>query len=317
MSGSAAEQQEEFISAGQKVFEIEARALQSVGARLDVHFFRAIDGILKSSGRVILCGMGKSGIIAHKIAATLASTGTPSFFMHPGEAYHGDLGMVTKEDVFIAISNSGETEEVVKLISFLQDNGNFLIAMTGNPQSTLAKAAQCHLNVTVEEEACPLQLAPTSSTTATLAMGDALAVVLMKARNFQPEHFARFHPGGSLGRRLLRKVEDEMVKKNLPFVNEQDSFTRVIDIMSGGMLGLVIVRREQGLGLITDGDIRRALDKYEKHVFEKTAGYLMHKDPLCVPVGTRVSDALSLMDHKHITSLLVQVSGEVVGVFKK
>lgn len=309
--------QADFIAAGQKVFEIEARSVHAAGRRLDESFYDAIEGILKSTGRVILCGMGKSGIIARKIAATLASTGTPSLFMHPGEAYHGDLGMVTPADVFVAISNSGETDEVLKLISFLHENSNFVIAMTGNPKSTLAKAAHCHLNVAVDEEACPLQLAPTSSTTTTLAMGDALAVVLMKARNFQPEHFARFHPGGSLGRRLLRKVEDEMTKKNLPFVQETDSFTKVIDIMTSGMLGLVVVRRQAGLGLITDGDIRRALDKYEKQVFEKTAAYLMSKDPMVVPIGTRVSDALVLMDQRNITSLLVSQAGEVVGVFKK
>lgn len=312
-----ASREADFIAAGQKVFEIEARAVQAAGLRLDKSFYDAIEGILKSTGRVILCGMGKSGIIARKITATLASTGTPSLFMHPGEAYHGDLGMVTPADVFVAISNSGETEEVLKLISFLHDNGNFVIAMTGNPKSTLAKASHCHLNVGVDEEACPLQLAPTSSTTTTLAMGDALAVVLMKARDFQPEHFARFHPGGSLGRRLLRKVEDEMTKKNLPFVKETDSFTKVIDTMTSGMLGLVVVRREAGLGLITDGDIRRALDKYEKQVFEKTAGYLMSKDPIVVPAGTRVSDAIALMDQRNITSLLVSQAEEIVGIFKK
>ncbi len=280
-------------------------------------FYDAVEGILKSAGRVILCGMGKSGIIARKITATLSSTGTPSLFMHPGEAYHGDLGMVTPADVFVAISNSGETEELLKIISFLQDNGNFLIAMTGNPKSTLAKASHCHLDIAVDEEACPLQLAPTSSTTATLAMGDALAVVLMKARDFQPENFARFHPGGSLGRRLLRRVEDEMTKTNLPFVRETDNFTKVIDTMTRGVLGLVIVQRESGLGLITDGDIRRALEKHGKQVFDKTASYLMSNDPIVVPLGTRVSDAIALMDNRKITSLLVENGSKIVGIFKK
>ena len=191
----------DYIEIAKGVFAIEAQAISQLADRLDNSFAEAVKQILTSRGRVIICGMGKSGIIGKKIAATLASTGTPSFFMHPGEAYHGDLGMVTPDDVFVAISNSGETDEVVKLIPFLRSNGNYLIALTGNALSTLAKAAHSHLDVGVQEEACPLQLAPTSSTTATLAMGDALAVTLMKARDFKPENFARLHPGGSLGRR--------------------------------------------------------------------------------------------------------------------
>src|SRR5690606_18325323 len=190
-----------------RVFAIEAEAVGNLANLIDDDFSRAVEQILQSRGRTIVCGMGKSGIIGRKIAATMASTGTPSFFMHPGEAYHGDLGMVTSDDTFIAISFSGETDEVLKLLPFLKDNGNFIVAITGNPESTLATAADCHLNVRVDEEACPLRLAPTSSTTATLAMGDAMAVTLMEARGFRPENFARFHPGGSLGRRLLSRVE--------------------------------------------------------------------------------------------------------------
>ncbi|MEY8251769.1 MAG: KpsF/GutQ family sugar-phosphate isomerase, partial [Colwellia sp.] len=247
----------------------------------------------------------------------LASTGTPSFFMHPGEAYHGDLGMVSQDDVFIAISNSGETDEVVKLIPFLKDNGNLLIAMTGNANSTLARAADFHLDVGVEKEACPLQLAPTASTTATLAMGDALAVTLMKARDFKPENFARFHPGGSLGRRLLSRVENEMVSNNLPFLKSDSTVAEVISTISGGGLGLAIIQGSTNTSVITDGDLRRAIEKYQQNVFLKNAHDLMVADPVIVKVGTRVEDALALMDAQAITSVLVQDANVIVGVFKK
>lgn len=306
------------LAAARDVFAIEARAVAALADQLDAAFSESIEQILASRGRVIVCGMGKSGIIGKKIAATLASTGTPSFFMHPGEAYHGDLGMVTPDDIFVAISNSGETDEVVKLIPFLKDNGNYLVAMTGNPASTLARAANSHLNVHVSEEACPLQLAPTSSTTATLAMGDALAVTLMKARDFRPEHFARFHPGGSLGRRLLSRVEDEMVSDNLPVIAEESQVLDVIHAMSEGRLGLAIVRRsDQGWGIVTDGDIRRAIEQHGAAVFQLKAADFMSRDPAMVARGTRVEDALALMDGRRITALLVNEGKDVVGVFKK
>jgi arabinose-5-phosphate isomerase len=261
--------------------------------------------------------MGKSGIIGRKIAATMASTGTPSFFMHPGEAYHGDLGMVTSSDVFVAISNSGETDEVIKLIPFLKDNGNVLIAMTGNSGSTLAVAADCHLDVGVAEEACPLQLAPTSSTTAALVMGDALAVTLMKARDFKPEHFARFHPGGSLGRRLLSRVENEMVTENLPILEPSAAIVHVIGVMSSAGLGIAVVMSEGKPHIITDGDLRRAIESYREALFTKTAADLMVEKPVSVVVGTRVEDALMLMDEHGVTSLLITENGKVIGVFKK
>ena len=299
------------------VFSIEAKSVADLSDKLSHDFDGAISGVLASSGKTIVCGMGKSGIIGKKIAATLASTGTPSFFMHPGEAYHGDLGMVSSEDVFVAISNSGETEEVVKLIPFLKDNGNTLIAMTGNSSSTLAQSADFHLDVGVEEEACPLQLAPTSSTTATLAMGDALAVTLMKARDFKPENFARFHPGGSLGRRLLSRVENEMVKDNLPFIDSDASAAEVISAISSGGLGMAIVVESGSISVITDGDLRRAIQQYEGELFKKSAVDLMKANPVTVIVGTRVEDALVLMEQKKITSVLVADQGKVVGVFKK
>jgi arabinose-5-phosphate isomerase len=306
-----------YIELAKSVFEIESRAVAGLSKKLNSDFSDSIDSILGTSGRLIICGMGKSGIIGKKIAATMASTGTPSFFMHPGEAYHGDLGMVSPDDVFIAISNSGETDEVVKLIPFLKDNGNVLIAMTGNPKSTLAQAANYHLDVGVEQEACPLQLAPTSSTTATLAMGDALAVTLMKARDFKPENFARFHPGGSLGRRLLSRVENEMVTDNLPLITTDTSVAEVISAISSGGLGMAIVMVDDSPSIITDGDLRRAIERYSETIFSKTAGDIMSGNPVSIMSGTRVEDALQLMEQKKISSVLVTDQGKVVGVFKK
>ncbi|AWI81666.1 arabinose-5-phosphate isomerase [Parazoarcus communis] len=308
---------EDLLRAARDVFALEAKSLLRAGERVDAGFADAVGSILVAKGKLIVCGMGKSGIVGKKMAATFASTGTPSFFMHPGEAYHGDLGMVTSDDIFLAISNSGETEEVVKLIPFLKDNGNFLIALTGNPSSSLARAAHCHLHVGVDEEACPLNLAPTSSTTVTMAMGDALAVTLMKARGFKPENFARFHPGGSLGRRLLRRVEDEMVSENLPIVPESAGVLELLNAMTRSRLGVAIVKRGGGWALITDGDVRRAIETFENKVFSKNAGDLMTVDPQMVSVGTRIEDALALMDSKRITTLLVSEGAEVVGVFKK
>ena len=306
-----------FLDIAQRVFRVESDAVAKLSSRIDQSFVDSISAILQSSGRCIICGMGKSGIIGKKIAATLASTGTPSFFMHPGEAYHGDLGMVTPDDVFVAISNSGETSEVVKLIPFLKDNGNYLVSLTGNPESTLARASNSHLDISVEEEACPLQLAPTASTTATLAMGDALAVTLMKARDFKPENFARFHPGGSLGRRLLSTVNDEMVTEKLPLVALEASVLDLIESIGVGGLGIAIVQSPGGLGIVTDGDIRRAVQKYGDSLFQVTAKDVMTPDPACITTGARIEDALYLMDKQRITSLLVTDKGQVVGVFKK
>ena len=305
-----------FNEIAKKVFEIESKAVLGLSDNLDDDFSAAIDSILASKGRLIICGMGKSGIIGKKIAATLASTGTPCFFMHPGEAYHGDLGMVTPEDVFLAISNSGETDEVIKLIPFLMDNKNILISMTGNPDSTLAISSKFHLNIAVEKEACPLQLAPTASTTATLAMGDALAVTLMKVRNFQPENFARFHPGGSLGRRLLSRVENEMVKENLPFINDDTGILDLIQTISQGALGICIVNGNE-VGIVTDGDLRRAIETHGESIFNKSAKDIMTLEPAAVAVGTRMEDALILMDNLKVTTLLVTKEKTIVGVLKK
>ena len=309
--------QTDYLAIAKQVFATEAKAVAGLAEQLDEQFAGAVQSIVAGRGKVVVCGMGKSGIIGKKIAATFASTGTPSFFMHPGEADHGDLGMVTSDDVFLAISNSGETEEVVKLVPFLRDNQNTLIAMTGNPQSSLAKAAHFHLNIAVHQEACPLQLAPTSSTTATAAMGDALAVTLMEARGFAPEEFARFHPGGSLGRRLLRRVSDEMQTDKLPLVAASNDVLSVINAMSQGGLGLAIVNSTEGMGVITDGDIRRALEQHGQQVFGHSAQDLMSLNPATVPPDTRVEDALALMEQRQITRLVVVADGELVGVFKK
>lgn len=307
----------EFMKEAIRVFEIEASAILGLIDKLDSSFDEALQTILNTTGRVIVCGMGKSGLIGRKIVATLASTGTPSFFMHPGEAYHGDLGMVSSQDIFVAISNSGETEEVIKLIPFLKGNKNILISLTGNPNSTLAKSSNYHLNVGVEKEACPLQLAPSSSTTAALAMGDAIAISLMTARKFQPENFARFHPGGSLGRRLLLRVEDEMVFKDLPFISPNASIMEVISVISNGRLGMAIVVEDEKISIITDGDLRRALERYEQGIFAKKACDLMTTNPVTVVRGSRVEDALKLMDSKRISSVIVLDNGVVSGVFRK
>lgn len=302
-----------------EVFEIEAAGVLGLGRNLDGTFSAAVEAILATSGRVIVCGMGKSGIIGKKLAATLASTGTPAFFMHPGEAFHGDLGMVTAADTFIALSNSGETEELVKLLPFLRDNGNCIIALTGNARSTLAVHANLHLSVRVEREACPLQLAPTASTTAALAMGDALAVALMRARDFQPGDFARFHPGGSLGRRLLHTVREEMRGESLPFVPPQADADAVLTAVSDGGLGIALVSADgrRAEGIITDGDLRRAVQAHREAFFRKTACDLMTPDPVSIGADSNMQTAIELMAKHRITLLVVVDETGVVGVVQK
>lgn len=303
------------IKNAQKTFSIEQQALQEVAARLDENFQHSVEAILSSKGKLVVCGMGKSGHIGQKIAATLASTGTPSFFVHPGEAFHGDLGMVGKSDVILLISYSGETDEVLRIIPFFKWNGNTLLAMTGNPDSTLATEAHFHLNIAVSQEACPLALAPTSSTTATLVMGDALAVALMEARGFQPEDFARFHPGGSLGRRLLHKVRDYMRSDNLPYIDEQASGKELVLKLSEGRLGLVLVRDAGGKqpGIITDGDLRRAMNSIENLNDIKVAE-LCNRSPLRVAADTPIHEAEQIMIDRKILSVLVEDAGKIVGV---
>ena len=302
-----------------EVFEIEAAGILGLAESLDGSFGAAVETVLATRGRVIVCGMGKSGIIGKKVAATLASTGTPAFFMHPGEAFHGDLGMVTPADVFVALSNSGETEELVKLLPFLRDNGNPVIALTGNARSTLARHASVHLSVHVAREACPLQLAPTASTTATLAMGDALALALMRARDFQAVDFARFHPGGSLGRRLLHRVREEMRSDNLPFVSPEAEADAVLTAVSDGKLGMALVSDDhrQALGIITDGDLRRAVQAYRQTFFDKRAVDLMTPNPITIGADSNMQTAIELMAKHKITLLVVVDHGGIVGVVQK
>jgi arabinose-5-phosphate isomerase len=303
-----------------EVLRIESIAVATVGKQLDATIFdTVVDTLLQSAGRTILCGIGKSGLIAKKIAATLASTGTPSFFMHPAEAYHGDLGMINREDHFIALSYSGETEELVRLLPFLQDNGNCTIAMTGHDHSTLARHVHYHLSVHVDREACPLQLAPTASTTATLAMGDALAMALMQARHFQPHHFARLHPGGSLGRRLLRTVRDDMYTDNLPIIAASSLAETVLGQMTQGHLGLTIISDDGRCpqGIITDGDLRRALQQHREHFFHLTARDMMTADPQVIHAECRMDQAIDLMTQQAITALIVVDQTGIIGVVKK
>lgn len=302
-----------------QVFKIESDAVANLSSLLTDDFSNSVSAILNSRGRLIVCGMGKSGIIGKKISATLASTGTPSFSMHPGEAFHGDLGMVVSEDIFLAISNSGETEEVLKLLPFLKDNNNLLISMTGNPESTLAKESEYHLNIAVPQEACPLKLAPTASTTATLAMGDAIAIALMEGRNFQPENFARFHPGGSLGRKLLLKVKDQMIARNLPIIRVDSPLIDIIDVISKGEQGLAVVTDEKYaiLGLITDGDIRRAIEHHGESVFALKATDLMSRQPYTIGVNELVSYGDSIMEEMRLNKLLVEENGILVGILRK
>lgn len=307
----------EAIKIAKEVFEIEAKSIQDLALNLDENFTKSIELILKSKGRCVITGMGKSGHIGAKIAATLASTGTPSFFMHPGEALHGDLGMLTSEDVVIAISNSGETEEILKIIPAIKRRQIPLIVMAGNKKSTLVKQANIFLSIAVKKEACPLQLAPMSSTTATLVMGDALAAALMKARNFKPDDFALFHPGGSLGRKLLTKVKDLMVSKNLPIVHPNTEFNDLVDVMTSRKLGLcVVLENEKLVGIITDGDLRRALKASDKPRFDFKAKEIMSKNPKVVDAEAMASEAEEIMLKHKIKEIVVGKDGKVVGIIQ-
>ncbi|WP_393920579.1 KpsF/GutQ family sugar-phosphate isomerase [Campylobacter lari] len=305
------------IKIAKEVFEIESKTILDLCDNLDENFNKAVDLILSIKGRCVISGMGKSGHIGAKIAATLASTGTPSFFMHPGEALHGDLGMITSEDVLLAISNSGETEELLKIIPVIKKRKIPLIVMAGDQNSTLAKQADIFINIAVKKEACPLQLAPTSSTTATLAMGDAIAVALMKARNFRPDDFALFHPGGSLGRKLLTRVGDLMVSYNLPIVHPESEFNELVDVMTSGKLGLCIVlENEKLVGIITDGDLRRALRANDKPRFDFKAKEIMSESPKSIEASAMASEAEELMLKHKIKEIVVTQDEKIVGIIQ-
>ena len=295
------------VASGRRVVEIERGALAAVGERIGAEFAAACRLILGSRGRVVATGMGKSGHIARKIAATLASTGTPAFFVHPGEAGHGDLGMITEADIVLALSYSGESDEVRMLLPVLKRQGNPIIAMTGRPRSSLAQAADVHLDVSVPTEACPLDLAPTSSTTASLAIGDALAVALLDARGFTADDFARSHPAGSLGRRLLLHITDIMHSGDeLPSVHEDASLSEALVEMSRKRLGMTAVVDAQGhlIGLFTDGDLRRALDS---DIDVRSAGIkeVMTRHPRTIGADQLAAEAARLMEAYKINGLIV------------
>lgn len=305
----------EILNLAKNVFDIESESILNLKNQLTEDFEKAIQAILTSKGRLVVTGMGKSGHIGVKISATLASTGTPSFFMHPAEAIHGDLGMLTSDDILLAISNSGESEEVVRIIPIVKQRGIILIGMAGNIDSTLAKNSDYFLNISIEREACPLELAPTSSTTATLAMGDALAVVLMKERDFKPEDFATFHPGGSLGRKLLTKVKDIMHSSNLPIVKKDSSFQEIIEVITLGRLGLaVVVEEKQVIGIITDGDLRRALNHSDKPRFGLVAEEIMTKNPKIISSSEMAVEAEKYMLENTINELIVLDNNQLVGI---
>ena len=295
-------------ASGRRVFEIEAHGLNAVAARLDGAFSDACRRILAARGRVVCTGMGKSGHVAHKIAATLASTGTPAFHMHPGEAGHGDLGMVTDADIVLAVSYSGESDEILMLLPVLKRQGNVLLAMTGRPASTLAQAADVHLDISVPEEACPLHLAPTSSTTASMAMGDALAVALLEARGFTADDFARSHPAGALGRRLLLHIADVMhTGDDVPRVRAEASLGEALLEMSRKRLGVTAVVDEGNrlLGLFTDGDLRRTLGDRRVDVHATTIGEVMTREPVTIGRDALAVEAAQLMETRKINALLV------------
>ena len=298
---------DELLKLAGRVLEIESRAVLQLRQRLDSSFTAACKLCLETTGRVVVTGMGKSGHIGGKIAATLASTGTPSFFMHPAEASHGDLGMITAQDLLLALSYSGETQEVVTILPLVKRMGARLLSLTGKPGSTLARAADVHLNVAVDEEACPLNLAPTASTTATLAMGDALAVALLESRGFTAEDFARSHPSGSLGKRLILRVSDVMhTGDEIPSVTGRVKLAEGLVEMSRKGLGMTAIIDDKNhiLGIFTDGDLRRALDA-DVDVHRTEMSKVMHRNCKTVLPDVLAAEAVHLMEEHKITGLLV------------
>lgn len=285
----------------------EAEAILSLIPQLDENFDKAVDMIYSCKGKVIVTGVGKSGNIGSKIAATLSSTGTPAFFINPLDVFHGDLGVMTPDDVVLALSNSGNTDELLRFLPMILHMKVPVIAMSGNSESLLAKYSDVHIKVKVEKEACPLNLAPTSSTTAALAMGDALAVALMQVRNFKPRDFAQFHPGGELGRRLLTTAEDVMRVDELPILPEEMHLGEAIILVSKGKLGLGISLNSANEveGIITDGDIRRAMEKWQAEFFNHTVADIMTRTPKMVAPDTKITEVQKVMNKYKVHSVLV------------
>lgn len=295
-------------SIGKRVIDIESKAVSLIRKRIDANFECAVQTILECTGRLIVSGMGKSGLISQKIASTMSSTGTPSHFVHPGEATHGDLGMITKNDIILIISNSGETMELIQILPSLQKKGVKIIGLIGRKNSTLSKTSDIYLDTSVEKEACTLDLAPTASTTATLAMGDALAISLLEIRGFNKQDFAELHPGGILGKRLLLTLDQIMHKgKNIPFVEDSASIKEALLLISEKGLGMtgVLNKKDQMIGIITDGDIRRGIEKGGIEVLNKTASFIMSKNPKSIAANTLAISALELMEKYSITGLFV------------
>lgn len=308
----------QILEVARKAIHTEMLALRHMEETLGDEFVSAVEAILASRGKCIVTGMGKSGLVGRKIAATLASTGTPSFFLHPGEAFHGDLGMISPDDIIVALSYSGETDEILKIVPFIHSNGNKLISMTGNPESALAKHSDVHLDVGVKEEACILHLAPTSSTTAQIAMGDALAVSLMQLRRFTSVDFARLHPGGSLGRRLLMTVGNVMRSHDLPVVAPDCPAAEMIHAISKGGLGLIVVCDGDRIeGIVTDGDVRRAMEQRRADFFNIVAADIATPHPKTIAASEKLIEAEKMMTRNKVTSLLVTApDGKLQGVIQ-
>lgn len=294
----------------------EAQAVLDMVTRIDADFERAVRIMYECKGKVIVTGVGKSGHIGAKIAATLSSTGTPSFFINPLDVFHGDLGVMKEGDVVLAISNSGNTDELLRFIPMVLHNNIQIIAMSGNPDSLLARYSTVHLNTHVDKEACPLNLAPTSSTTAQLVMGDALAVALMRVRNFKPQDFAQFHPGGELGKRLLTTAQDVMRTEDMPIVPADMHLGEAIIHVSKGKLGLGVALKDDKVdGLITDGDMRRAMEKWQAEFFDKTVSDIMTRKPKCVLPTTKITEIQKTMNRYKIhTVLVVDADRHLLGV---
>ena len=306
-----------YLQTAKETLDLYTQEIDRLKQRLSDEFNQAVELMLYCEGRVVVAGIGKSGLVGKKMVATFASTGTPSFFLHPTEAFHGDLGMLKPIDVVILISNSGETDDVNKLIPSLKNFGNKIIAITGNPHSTLGKYADVVLNIHVEREACPNNLAPTTSTLVTMALGDALAIALITARDFRAEDFARFHPGGSLGRKLLCRVRDVM-NANVPVAEPTATFSECLSVMNEGRMGVAVIMQAGELcGIITDGDIRRTLAKFGAESLNKTAEQIMSRNPKTIADSTFLGKAEEMMKQLHIHSLIaLDDEGKVSGLME-
>ena len=306
-----------YLQTAKETLDLYTQEIDRLKQRLSDEFNQAVELMLHCEGRVVVAGIGKSGLVGKKMVATFASTGTPSFFLHPTEAFHGDLGMLKPIDVVILISNSGETDDVNKLIPSLKNYGNKIIAITGNPHATLGKYADVVLNIHVEREACPNNLAPTTSTLVTMALGDALAIALITARDFRAEDFVRFHPGGSLGRKLLCRVRDVM-NANVPVAEPTATFSECLSVMNEGRMGVAVIMQAGELcGIITDGDIRRTLAKFGAESLNKTAEQIMSRNPKTIADSTFLGKAEEMMKQLHIHSLIaLDDEGKVSGLME-